>query len=52
MPPCFSLGLGKRVMPYLREEEQMPAFVKGLSEAAGFGHVIPDYETLLTKGKA
>ncbi|KAK2570558.1 putative dehydratase PflD [Acropora cervicornis] len=50
MPPCFSLGLGKRVMPYLRKEEQMPAFVKGLSEAAGFGHVIPDYETLLTKG--
>lgn len=52
MPPCFSLGLGKRVMPYLREDEQMPAFMKGLSEAAGMGHVIPDYETLLQKGWA
>lgn len=52
MPPCFSLGLGKRVMPYLREDEQMPAFMKGLSEAAGMGHVIPDYETLLQKGLA
>ena len=50
MPPCFSLGLGKAVMPYLREEETMPAFFKGLSEAAGMGHVIPDHETLLQKG--
>jgi hypothetical protein len=52
MPPCFSLGLGKAVMPYLREEETMPAFTKGLSEAAGMGHVIPDFETLLQKGLA
>jgi len=50
MPPCFSLGLGKAVMPYLREDEKMPAFFKGLSEAAGMGHVIPDFETLLQKG--
>lgn len=50
MPPCFSLGLGKAVMPYLHEDEKMPAFFKGLSEAAGMGHVIPDYETLLQKG--
>ena len=50
MPRCFSLGLGKTVMPYLREDETMPAFIKGLSEAAGMGHVIPDFETLLQKG--
>ena len=50
MPPQFSLGLGKAVMPYLREDEKMPAFIKGLSEAAGMGHVIPDYETLLHNG--
>ena len=37
-------------MPYLHENEKMPAFVKGLSEAAAMGHVIPDYETLLKKG--
>ena len=50
MPRCFSLGLGKAVMPYLHDDETMPAFFKGLSEAAGMGHVIPDYETLLQKG--
>ena len=50
MPPTFSLGLGKVVMPYLREDERMPAFMKGLSETSGIGHVIPDYETLLQKG--
>ena len=50
MPKCFSLGLGKAVMPYLREDETMPAFFKGLSEAAGMGHVIPDFETLLQNG--
>lgn len=50
MPPTFSLGLGKVVMRYLRNEERMPAFVNGLSETAGMGHVIPDYETLLQKG--
>ena len=52
MPATFSLGLGKVVMPYLREDEQMPKFIKGLSEASGIGHVIPDYETLLKKGLA
>ena len=52
MPATFSLGLGKVVMPYLRQDEKMPAFVKGLSESSGMGHVIPDYETLLTKGLA
>ena len=50
MPACFSLGLGKAVMPYLHDDEKMPAFFKGLSEAAGMGHVVPDYETLLQKG--
>lgn len=52
MPVTFSLGLGKVVMPYLRKDEKMPAFVKGLSESSGMGHVIPDYETLLKKGLA
>ena len=52
MPATFSLGLGKVVMTYLREDEKMPAFIKGISETAGMGHVIPDYETLLKKGLA
>lgn len=50
LAPTFSLGLGQVVMPYLRKEETMPAFVKGLSEAATYGHIIPDYEGLLEKG--
>lgn len=50
MPKCFSLGLGKAVMPYLHENEVIPAFYKGLSEAAGMGHVVPDYERLVEKG--
>lgn len=50
MPKCFSLGLGKAVMPYLHEREKIPAFYKGLSEAAGMGHVVPDYESLVQKG--
>lgn len=50
MPKCFSLGLGKAVMPYLHESEKIPAFYKGLSEAAGMGHVVPDYESLVQKG--
>ena len=47
MPATFSLGLGKVVMPYLHEDEKMPAFIKGLSETSGMGHVIPDYDMLL-----
>ena len=50
MPKCFSLGLGKAVMPYLHDNEVIPAFYKGLSEAAGMGHVVPDYERLVQKG--
>lgn len=52
MPATFSLGLGKVVMPYLRDDEKMPAFMKGLAETSGMGHVIPDYESLLKKGLA
>ena len=50
MPKCFSLGLGKAVMPYLHKHEKIPAFYKGMSEAAGMGHVVPDYERLVQKG--
>ena len=50
MPKCFSLGLGRATMPYLHDYEEMPAFYKGLSEAAGMGHVVPDYERLVQKG--
>lgn len=48
--PNYSLGIGKRVMPYLRENERMPAFLKGLSEAAAIGHVVPDFQHVLEIG--
>ena len=50
MPSTFSLGLSQLAMPYLFDKEVMPAFVKGLSEAGTFGHVIPHFQTLLDKG--
>ena len=43
--PNHSLGLGKVTMPYLRDEnEKMNAFLKGLSENASTGHVVPNIE--------
>ena len=50
MPKCFSLGLGRAAMPYFTDDEQIPAFYKGLSEGAGMGHVVPDHERLVQKG--
>lgn len=49
--PNFGLGIGKVAMPYLKEgNERMDAFMKGLSEKAAIGHVIPNIETILQKG--
>ncbi|XP_066285311.1 (2S)-3-sulfopropanediol dehydratase-like [Branchiostoma lanceolatum] len=48
--PSFAFGLGKRVMPYLTPEEQIPAFQMGVNEGAAIGHVVPDYQVILDKG--
>ncbi|XP_078605764.1 putative dehydratase YbiW [Branchiostoma floridae x Branchiostoma japonicum] len=48
--PSFSLGLGKRVMPYLTDEEQIPAYQMGVTEAAAIGHVVPDFQVILDNG--
>ncbi|KAK7075559.1 hypothetical protein SK128_021984 [Halocaridina rubra] len=48
--PKFSLGLGKTVVNYLTEEERMKAFLVGLSEVAGVGHIMPQHEKLLSLG--
>ncbi|XP_066293840.1 (2S)-3-sulfopropanediol dehydratase-like [Branchiostoma lanceolatum] len=48
--PSFSLGLGKRVMPYLTDDEQIPAYQMGVTEAAAIGHVVPDYQVILEVG--
>ncbi|XP_078605759.1 uncharacterized protein LOC144878719 [Branchiostoma floridae x Branchiostoma japonicum] len=48
--PSFSMGLGRRVMPYLTREEQIPAYQMGVTEAAAIGHVVPDYQVILDNG--
>jgi Dyp-type peroxidase family len=48
--PLLSLGLGKEVMPYLREDEELPAFMMGLNEFSAMGHVVPDHSIILKKG--
>lgn len=48
--PRFSLGLGRVVMPYLSENERFGAFLAGLSEESGVGHVTPKHQKVLTLG--
>ncbi|KAF2466088.1 dyp-type peroxidase family protein [Lindgomyces ingoldianus] len=49
--PDFTLGRGKEVMPYLDEAETMAAWLKAkLNEWSAMGHVVPDFQTLATKG--
>ncbi|XP_064110187.1 uncharacterized protein LOC135217988 isoform X1 [Macrobrachium nipponense] len=48
--PRFSLGLGKVVMNYLNDDERMSAFLMGLSEVSGVGHIIPQHDKLLRLG--
>ncbi|CDG85781.1 Dyp-type peroxidase [Janthinobacterium agaricidamnosum] len=49
--PDFTLGRGKEVVPYLSEDETMSAWLNGqLNEWSAMGHVVPDYQTLVTLG--
>ncbi|MDH5826251.1 pyruvate formate lyase family protein [Sphingobacterium faecium] len=48
--PNLTLGEGSYLMSYLTETERQDANIKGLSEASGVGHVIPDFEQILDKG--
>lgn len=49
--PNFSLGLGRVTMPYIHGgNERMDAFLKGLSENAAIGHIIPNIGLVLEKG--
>nr|MDQ5864816.1 Dyp-type peroxidase [Chloroflexota bacterium] len=50
--PELSLGTGKEVMPYLREDEQIPAFLMSLDESSSMGHVVPNHKVVLAKGIA
>nr|WP_283102860.1 Dyp-type peroxidase [Shewanella abyssi] len=48
--PNLSLGEGRYVMEYLTESERVDGFIKGLSEASGVGHVIPNFKKVLERG--
>ena len=45
----LSLGSGKEVMPYLREDELSLSWSLGLTEAGNMGHIVPNHEILLSK---
>ena len=45
----LSLGSGKEVMPYLREDELSLSWSLGLTEAGNMGHIVPDHEIMLYK---
>lgn len=48
--PDLSLAQGRYVMDYQRAEEKMSNFFKGLSEASGVGHIVPDFQKLVDRG--
>ena len=48
--PDLSLAQGRYVMAYLRKEEEVPNFFRGLSEASGVGHIVPDFQKLVDQG--
>lgn len=48
--PDLSLGQGRHVLRYLREDERQASFFAGLTEASGVGHVLPDHQKLVDVG--
>jgi Dyp-type peroxidase family len=48
--PDLSLAQGRFVIRYLQEDEEMPMYFRGLSEASGVGHIVPDYQKLVDVG--
>ena len=56
--PVYGLGVGQIAMPYLEKDpengglssENVKAYFHKLSEVSGFGHVVPNYQTLLSFG--
>jgi Dyp-type peroxidase family len=48
--PDLSLGQGRYVMKYLLPHEEMPSFFRGLTEASGVGHILPDHQKLVDNG--
>ncbi|XP_066928528.1 uncharacterized protein [Clytia hemisphaerica] len=55
--PGYGLGIGQIAMPYLNPDpegglsaENIDAYAHKLNEVSGFGHVVPNYQTLIDAG--
>lgn len=48
--PNLTLGEGSYLIKYLNTEERHKANLIGISEASGVGHVIPDFQKILSEG--
>jgi len=48
--PDLTLAQGRHVMDYQRPEEEMSNYFRGLSEASGAGHIVPDFQKLVDVG--
>jgi Dyp-type peroxidase family len=48
--PDLTLAQGRFIMPYLRKEEEVGNYFRGLSEASGVGHIVPDFQKLVDLG--
>lgn len=48
--PELSLGRGKEVMPYLRDDEKNFAFSLMLDESSAMGHIVPNHKKMLALG--
>jgi pyruvate-formate lyase len=49
MPP-YSVGQGKELVGHLTDEEALRFALDYLDDRSAFGHIVPDYPTLLEKG--
>jgi Dyp-type peroxidase family len=51
--PELSLGRGKEVMPYLKDDERLQGWLAAmLDETSGMGHVVPKHTRVLSNGWA
>lgn len=48
--PDLTLAQGRFVMPYLRKDEEVGNYFRGLSEASGVGHIVPNFQKLVDLG--
>ena len=48
--PPFSVGQGKEQVRYLTEEEELSGAINFFNDRSTFGHIIPNYESLMQLG--